>query len=186
MKVSKLTTATPWALLALLAAIGVAGRLLPHMPNVTPIGALAIWAAIRLPYKWAALIVIGTMLVTDAFLGFYQGFAFTYVALLGAMLIASRLKNDRWFMVGGATIVGAILFFLVTNNTYLYAHSLYPHTFAGMIASYVSALPFFKLSLLGDIGYVALFFTLEYVITAVSQKIQQPNKSVFANKVTKG
>lgn len=165
----------PWGLLALLIAIGIAGRLLPHLPNVTPIGALAIWAGMRLPFKWGALVVVGTMLLTDMFLGFYDGFAFTYLALLASLWIASNVKADRWYTIGGATVVGSILFFLVTNNTFLHVHSLYPHTWAGMISSYVSALPFFKLSLIGDIGYVAIFFTLEYVVATFMQKNRHVN-----------
>ncbi len=169
MRVSKYHT-IPWGLLALLVAIGVAGRLLPHLPNLTPVGALAIWAGMRLPFKQGILVVLGTMLVTDLFLGFYDGAWLTYVALLASLAIAHAMKNDRWYTIGGTTLIGAILFFLITNNTFVYAHSLYPHTWTGMIASYVAALPFLKVSLIGDLAYVAIFFTLESVALRITTK----------------
>ncbi len=169
MKVSKFQN-IPWGLIALLVAIGVAGRLLPHLPNVTAVGALAIWAGMRLPFKQGVLIVLGTMLITDLFLGFYAGAWVTYVALLASLAIAHAMKNDRWHTIGGATLIGGILFFLITNNTFIHAHSLYPHTWSGMMASYAAAVPFLKLSLIGDLAYVAIFFTLEHVAAQLVTK----------------
>ena len=55
-------------ILAVLIALGVAGRLLPHPPNFTPMAAIALFAGFIFLKRYMAVIaVVVTMLLTDYF-----------------------------------------------------------------------------------------------------------------------
>ena len=55
-------------ILAVLIALGIAGRLLPHPPNFTPMAAIALFAGFIFLKRYMAVIaVIVTMLLTDYF-----------------------------------------------------------------------------------------------------------------------
>ena len=56
----------------LLLLVSIAGRFLPHMWNMTPIGALAIVASLKLGLAWGLALPLVTLLVSDLFLGFYS------------------------------------------------------------------------------------------------------------------
>ena len=43
---------------------------------------------------------------------------------------------------------------------WLYPSSLYPHTLAGIVTSYVAGIPFFGRTLASDLTYTAVFFGL--------------------------
>ncbi len=61
--------------------------------------------------------------------------------------------------IGGATLAGAIQFFLITNFA-LWASSIgsYPKNIGGLVACYIAGLPLFWNTLAGDAFYVALLF----------------------------
>ena len=55
-------------ILAVLIALGVAGRLLPHPPNFTPMAAIALFAGFIFMKKYMAVVaVVAVMLLTDYF-----------------------------------------------------------------------------------------------------------------------
>ena len=55
-------------ILAVLIALGVVGRLLPHPPNFTPMAAIALFAGFIFLKRYMAVIaVVVTMLLTDYF-----------------------------------------------------------------------------------------------------------------------
>ena len=75
-------------LVALLSAILVAAvlRLVPHPPNFTPIGAMALFSGAYLGRRGLAFVApLGAMLLSDAVLGFYHGIGLTL----------SRRRADR-------------------------------------------------------------------------------------------
>ena len=57
-------------------------------------------------------------------------------------------------------MAGAIQFFLITNLGMwaMGTMSIYPKTFAGLLACYVAGIPYFGNTLLGDSFYAALLF----------------------------
>src|SRR5215208_3685234 len=69
-------TANHSRLIALLSAIAAAAvlRLMPHPPNFTPIGAMALFSGAYFGRRWLAFAApLGAMLVGDAVLGFHSG-----------------------------------------------------------------------------------------------------------------
>src|SRR5262245_56444076 len=117
--------------MVLLAALA---RLLPHPPNFTPLGAVALFGAAHFRSRWTAFLVpLAALLVSDAALevvtrlgwaggwlaggrGFYQGMWVVYgtIALIAAvgLLLRRRRTVPR---VAAAVLGSSVLFFLVTN-----------------------------------------------------------------------
>lgn len=149
--------------LAALALIGfgVAARLLPHPANFAPITAMALFGGAYLPKKYAFIIPLAAMVISDYFIGFY-GTTMFYVygsfVLSGLIGLWLRSHKNAGTILGGS-LMASILFFLITNyGVWANPHSWYPHNFVGLMQSYTMGLPFFRNTLLGDMGYTAVFF----------------------------
>jgi hypothetical protein len=99
------------------------------------------------------------MLLSDAVLGFYSGMQYTYFALalvvLVGWVISRRISPLR---VGAGAVASSILFFLVSNFGTWLSSGMYPHTFAGLTACYVAAIPFLQNTLAGDLFFSGLLF----------------------------
>ena len=162
-------------ILALLAAILTAAalRLIPHPPNFTPIGAMALFSGAYLGRKGLAFVApLAAMLLSDAILGFHSGMPFVYasvalIVLIGS-LVASRITA---LTVVGAALASSVLFFIVTNFGTWLVSGMYPLTGAGLAACYVAAIPFFQNTAVGDLFYCAVLFggfaLLERAVPAV-------------------
>src|SRR3989344_1066046 len=59
---------------------GVVMRLVPHMPNVAPITAIALFGGIYLDKKYALILPLIIMLISDFFLGFHDTLLFVYIS----------------------------------------------------------------------------------------------------------
>jgi hypothetical protein len=154
-----------YSLLVFLAAIS---RVMPHLPNVAPIGGLALFAgttALDGKTKTARIaafaLPIIALLISDAVIGFYawQVMVAVYLGfLLTAGLGLLVRKNYNWMTVTGASIAGALLFFLLTNAAVWAFTPMYTKDLAGLVESYIAALPFLRNSLIGDLAYTGLLF----------------------------
>lgn len=144
----------------ILAAAGL--RLLPHPPNFTPIGAIALFGGATFSdVRLAFLVPLGAMGLSDAVLGFHALAPLVYGAFALIVLIGVWIRQRRsvpWIAIG--SLGGSIVFFLVTNFNYAVwgSHLLYPKTWQGLLAAYAAAVPFFRNTVLGDLTYTALLF----------------------------
>lgn len=143
----------------ILIALGIAARFMPHPANFAPIGAIAIFSGLYLPKKWAIILPLAAMFFSDIFIGFYswQIMASVYGSLIIMAVIGLAVrKNKRLSTVLGGTILGSVIFYLVTNGAVWAFGSLYTHNLAGLAQSYIMAIPFFRNSLLGDLFYTGV------------------------------
>ncbi len=145
----------------LLIAFGIATRFLPHPPNFVPIAALALFGAVYLPRKFALLVPLLAMLLSDAFIGFYT--LYVMFSVYGSFLLIGVLgfwlkRHKKWYTIGGSAFLGAVLFFLITNFAVWAFTPWYAKSLAGLWQCYLMALPFFKNTLLGNLFYAACFF----------------------------
>ena len=151
-----------------LVVLGALARLIPHPPNMIPVGGLSLFAGARMRGWRACLVPLLLMLVTDPLVGGYS-FAtpFVYASFLINVWIGTRLRGTEGpVKIGGAATAGAVQFFLITNfGTWLGSTHLYPHTFAGLMTCYVAAIPFFWRTLAGDLFYSAALFGLYALAT---------------------
>lgn len=134
-------------------------RLLPHPPNVAPIAAMALFGGVYLNKKYALIVPLVAMFLSDIFLGFYPEVIFVYGSFLLTGLIGLWLRHHKSFQnVILASLSSSILFFLITNFGVWLMGTMYSKSLDGLFESYFMGLPFFRNTLLGDLGYVGLFF----------------------------
>jgi hypothetical protein len=144
-------------------------RLLPHPPNVTAITALALFGGAHFADRRLAIgVPLAALLVSDIALGFYWQWDFRalqghmwvqYASFLAIVCLGFLLRDSRNAMrVGTLALSGSVLFFLVTNLGEWAFQPWYPKTAAGLAASYVAGIPFFRNMLVGDLAYTALMF----------------------------
>lgn len=151
-----------------LIAVAVAGRFVPHLWNMTPIAGVAILAGARLGWKWGIALPILAMFLSDIFIGFYSlpillsvYFAFALAGVVGFLV----RKTGRVLTILGGSVGAAVLFFLITNGAVWVFGAMYPHNFAGLLASYMAGLPFFQNQILGDLLFTAALFAIWEVAT---------------------
>ena len=142
-------------------------RLLPHIPNVSPIAALALFTGVMIP-SWGGLILpMGAMVISDLFLGFHATIPFVYGSFLMISLIGYFIrKKVSPLHLGVGSFIGSILFFIITNFGVWATSSMYTKNIFGLLNSYYMGLPFFRNTILGDLFYTTVFF-LGYRIFAL-------------------
>jgi hypothetical protein len=155
-------TANHSRLVTLLSAIIIAAalRLLPHPPNFTPIGAMALFSGAYIGRRGLAFAApLGALLLSDLVLGLYHGMATVYFSVALIVMIGMvALKRTSAVRVGSAAILSSVLFFVITNFGMWMFSGFYPRTLAGLEACYVAAIPFFQNTVVGDLFYAALLF----------------------------
>jgi len=142
-------------------------RLLPHPWNVTPVGAMFLFSGATFRSRRDSLVVpLAALLISDfavdlfvwhnqyAWFSPYTWTGFVAVGLIGWTL-RHKLSVAR---VAGASLLGSVVYFLVSNFGVWMGWTMYPRSFAGLTECYVAALPFFRNSVLGDLVYAGVMF----------------------------
>jgi hypothetical protein len=149
-------------LAVLLSAIAAAAalRLIPHPPNFSPIDAMALFSGAYLARRWVAFVApLAALLLSDVVLGFYHGMATVYATVALIVMIgwwvSSRPSAVR---IGAAAVASSVLFFVITNCGMWLFSGFYPVTYAGLVACYTAAIPFFQNTIAGDLFYTVLLF----------------------------
>jgi hypothetical protein len=140
--------------------IGLLGRLLPHLPNMTPIGAMALFFGAKFGMKKGLIVMLVTMLLSDLVKGLHATMWATYgsffLAILMGKMIANR-KSIGWII--GAGMTSSVLFFVLTNfAVWMAPNFMYAKNIQGLIDCYIMAIPFFRNTLAGDLIYTTVFF----------------------------
>lgn len=143
----------------LLLAFGVISRLIIHLPNFTPVIALALFGGVYLKKSQAIILPVLMMMVADLFLGLHDTILFTWGAVaLVAVLGLWVCKNKSVVTLAGSSLLSAVLFFLITNFGVWLVSGMYAHTPAGLIECYIMAVPFFGPTLVSTVVYTAVLF----------------------------
>jgi hypothetical protein len=150
-----------YTILAVLMILAAAfSRLLPHPANVAPIAAMALVGGVYLDKRFALIIPLVALLITDWIIGFYPILLFVYGSFLAIGLIGLWLRSHKKPLpVFFATLAGSVLFFVVTNfGVWALGPEIYPRTLSGLVECYVAAIPFFRNTVFGDLAYAAVLF----------------------------
>ncbi len=137
-------------------------RLIPHAPNFTPVISIALFAGAYLKKRYAFLVPVAALLISDLVIGFYgiETMAFVYGTII--LIVAMGLLLEKKVSAGkllGLSMVGAVVFFVTTNfAVWIVPGSIYPKTLAGLAQCYVMAIPFFGNTLLSTLVYSAAMF----------------------------
>lgn len=141
--------------------IGVLSRLVPHPPNVTAVIGASLLAGYAVRNLWvAALVPVAIMALGDLVLGWHSSALFTYAGMLAATIIGRGLIRELSVVrVGAAGFLASAAFFVISNFG-VWAGGYYGYTLDGLVACYVAAIPFWGMSLIGDLGSTAILFGL--------------------------
>ena len=169
-------------LIALLVAIFAAAamRLLPHLPNFSPIAAMALFGGAYLPRRALAFVApFGALAISDALLGgFYPGMNFVYLSFGLTVLIGWAIaKRKSPLVIGGAAVASSVMFFVLTNVGMWLFSGFYPRTVEGLVACYVAAIPFFQNTLAGDLFFTALLFGGFALAERLLPALRQPERA---------
>jgi hypothetical protein len=154
-----------------------------HIWNFAPLGAVSLFAGSRLPRRWAWVVPVAAMAISDYFIdqGRYRPLlnltrwtiyaTFAATTLLGPL--ANRPKLGRWLLpvlsLGGSTV------FFLTSNLATWAEGLlYPVTLPGLILCYAEAIPFFGNTVAADLLGTAVLFGLAPVFERAAKRVARP------------
>lgn len=150
-------------------------RLIPHPPNFTAVGAIALFGgAYFTEKKYAFIIPMLAMLLSDLIIGFHDGMLSVYISfvlIVGIGIVLSR--NIKLKNVVAASLLSSVLFFVLTNFQMWIQSTLYAKNISGLIGCYVAAIPFFHYTILGDLAFVGILFGL---FAAIQTKFPQLSK----------
>lgn len=159
-------------ILAAMILIAAFSRIIPHMPNFSPLEAIGLFGAAHFQKKWLAFLVpVAATWLSDLFINnviyaqyyakftwFYEGFYWQYgsylLITLAGLFIFKKVKTQRIFT---GALASTAIFFLVSNSGCLPA-SNYPKNFGGLMQCYAAGIPFLKGTFLGDLFYSAVLF----------------------------
>ncbi len=164
-----------------------ASRLVPHPPNLTPVTAIALFGAWQYGWRgwWKGVLSLGlplaALFLSDLALNnlvyrmggesgglvwSYPGAGWTYLSM--ALVVGwgwLALKRFSAVRLAGASVVGSLLFFAVSNFGVWASFELYPHTAAGLMECYVAGIPFLGNALIGDLVFTGLLFGAFWLAT---------------------
>jgi hypothetical protein len=142
-------------------------RLVPHPPNFAPVGAAALFGGARLRGWQAYLVPLLAMVLTDPIRSRIEGastpYSWTSLIVYGCFLISVVLGrallrgSSSPLRIASVALLGSVQFFFFTNFA-VWLGAYYPHTWAGFVACYTAAIPFFAYTVLGDLCYCGALF----------------------------
>jgi hypothetical protein len=142
--------------------------------NFAPLAAVALCGAAYLPRRVAIVLPLVGLLISDVVLNvahYHQPF-FTFdivpryfaLALIAGLGFALR-GRDRLGALLGASFVGSVVFYVITNTGSWLYEPAYAKSFAGWLQALTTGLPgypatwiFYRNTLLGDLMFTLLFF----------------------------
>ena len=169
---------TSWKPMTLaLAGVGVLAAWTALLPesvrpwNFAALGAVGLFAAARLRFGQAILLLALGLLVKDVCIFLQYGWppeplswvAFAVYALIGHRFLKHTESPLR---IGTAAIAASLLFFLISNfGSWMMQALPYGYSLAGLVDCYEAAIPFYRGTLAGDVLCSAAFFALHAVLS---------------------
>ncbi len=151
-------------------------RFIPHLPNFTAIGAMALFGGAYFTNKKLAFAIpLIAMFLTDLILGYHSTIAAVYISFALMVVIGMMINKKNITSITTASVAATVLFFLITNFAFWMTGVLYPVTWTGLTECYIAALPFFGYNLLGNLFYAGVMFGLfelakaKYPVLATAQ-----------------
>ena len=139
-------------LIILFILIAIWFRLIPHLPNFTPVTSLALFSGIMLKRRWLSIsIPLVAMILSDLVLGFSSISMWVYLGFVSITMIGWFLNK----MNTKSILLSSLIFFIISNFGVWMLD--YPHTIEGLVMCYTLAIPFFGYSIIGDLFWGHVF-----------------------------
>lgn len=150
-------------LIILFILVAVWFRLIPHLPNFTPVTSLALFSGLMLKRKWLSIsIPLVAMILSDLVLGFSSISMWVYLGFASITMIGWFLDK----MNAKSILLSSLIFFTISNFGVWMLD--YPHTIEGLLMCYTLAIPFFGYSIMGDLFWG---YTFKYSYKLLESKI---------------
>ncbi len=153
----------------ILILMGAVSRILIHEPNFTPVISIALFSGVYLNRKYAVILPLAVMILSDIFLGWHNTILFTWGSLILIAYLGVWTRNHKTASsLLAINIAGALSFFLITNFGVWVVGGLYPMTFEGLQQCFIAAIPFYRGTFLSTILYSTVLFGIyEFVACRV-------------------
>lgn len=161
----------------LLMIAGASARLIPHVPNFTPVESLTVFGAAYLGRKhWAIILPLVILYISDFIINntiarsffsevdglvwFDSYMIYNALAVIGIVLFSKVILRKITFRNVFVSVLGAsIIFYIFTNfGSWASEKSIYSHDLSGLLSSYIAGLPFFQTSLLSNLVFSGILF----------------------------
>jgi hypothetical protein len=138
--------------------------------NFSPLGALFLFGGAKLADRRSAYLVplaamllgdLGIAVLTrDLSMGLHAMIPVIYGSYVVMVWLGTQLRESRNpLAIAGAGLAGEIFFYIISNfANWVVQTGTYPHTFEGLTACYVAAIPFFRNSVVSMALYGSLLF----------------------------
>ena len=152
----------------ILITVGILLRLAPHAPNFTPVAAIALFGGAYLKKRYALIVPLALMIVSDMFIGMHDIFLFTWAGfILTAILGFWVRKQNNVTRIACASLLSSLAFFVISNFG-VWVMGWYPRTLSGLINCYIMAIPFLRDFTISTMLYTAVFFgSYEFIANSV-------------------
>ena len=132
-------------------------RLIPHPWNFTPVLAVGILSGFYFKQFYLGLfVVIVSMFIGDLFLGFHSTMFFTYISVAIAVALGLLIKHLKFTEILFSGLASSVCFFIITNFGAWLTLEMYEKNLAGLLQSYILAVPFFHNTLISTLLYLAV------------------------------
>jgi hypothetical protein len=164
-------------------------RIIPHMPNFSPLGAIGLFGAAHFQKKWLAFAMpLAATWLSDLFINnviyakyypkftwlstdfYWQYGAYILIVIVGILLF--KRINVKTLLAG--SLASTAIFFLVSNFG-CWPGNFYPQNFSGLMQCYAAGVPFLNGTLLGDLFYNGVLFGGFYLLQKRFSNLQMPH-----------
>lgn len=145
-------------------------RLFPHIPNFTPIAAMAMFGGVYFSDKRLAFVIpLIAMLLSDIAIqlffgwGFHNTMIYVYVGFVLTSMIGMVVRrNVSVLSIAAGSVAASVLFFIITNFG-VWAASGFQLGIAGLNTTYLLGVPYFAPTLAGDLFFNSILFGTFYL-----------------------
>src|SRR5712692_536412 len=146
--------------------LAVLSRFAPHAPNFSPVYGALLFGGARLKDRDSVWFPVALLAVSDLILTLMvYRMRLDWSELIGCLGFASVALIGRWLRkrisvqtVMAASLAGPTAFFFISNFGVWLGWRMYPPPWAGLLACYVAALPFFGNSLVSGLLFSGVVF----------------------------
>ncbi len=151
--------------------------------NFAPLGAISLFAGSRLPRRWAWLVPMIAMAISDFYLDsdrYRPVFELTRWTILGTYAattllgpLARHAKSRPW-LLPVLSLSASTLFFITSNLSTWAEGNLFPLTASGLVHCYWDAIPFMRNTIAADLVGTALLFGLAPLFEQALARLRRP------------
>src|SRR3990172_4768675 len=155
------------AAVVIFVVVGVAARVLPHIPNFAPVTATALFCGVYMGRRYSLVALLVILAASDYLLLYINPFGATsFDRLYAPWEVWHNTLPYVYASFGISALVGWYIQRRRRAGVVVRAAGAYARGIEGLWQSYAAGLPFFRGTVLGDLFYTAAFFGLYELVRA--------------------